>query len=462
MLAMLLQADNRKDSADTRCRCRPMSRARTITLIVLAALCLPLVSGLLLSAKAQNKTPVACLLSSPRATPAICSQAKVKKTTVLVHKRLKQCARMKAKKRRQACRATALRKLKQARKCAAVKIPKKTPKTTTTPAASPPPYGYSPAQIQHAYSLPSTAPAPQTIAIVSAYDDPTAEQDLGVYSTAYGLPACTSANGCFTKVNGQGQPSPLPAPDSLWALESSLDVQAVHAICNNCKIILVETSSDGVPGLAAGDDMAVTLGANIVSNSWVANEFSSETSLDSHFNHPGVAITAATGDTGGHVVWPAASPYVTAVGGTTLDLDSTGTRTDEAAWGSSGSGCSLYETKPAWQTDTGCARRTIPDVSIDGDPDTGIAIYDSHGYSGRSGWFVVAGTSLGAPLIAGIYALAGNASSVIAGSYPYSHTSSLFDIVTGSNGSCGTYLCNAGVGYDGPTGLGTPNGVSGF
>ena len=257
--------------------------------------------------------------------------------------------------------------------------------------------------------------------------------------------------------------APLPASNPLWALEASLDVEVAHAVCPNCKILLVEAASSSVNDLVAAVDTALKLGADVVSNSWVVKEFRGETSFDNHFNHPGVAITAASGDTGYGVNWPAASPYVTAVGGTTLDLDSSNARINESAWELGGSGCSVYEAKPAWQSDTGCAQRTVPDVAAVANPDTGAAVYDSYGYSGRRGWFKVGGTSLAAPIVAAIYALAGNAGDVVAGSYPYAHASALFDVQDGANGKCSSaYLCTAAAGYDGPTGLGAPTGVTGF
>jgi subtilase family serine protease len=331
------------------------------------------------------------------------------------------------------------------------------------PLATTSPTGYGPAEFQTAYGLTVAAAAPttQTIAIVDAYDDPAAESDLGLYSTTYGLPACTTANGCFRKV-GQTGGTRYPRGDHGWALEISLDVQTAHAICPNCKILLVEAKSNSFTNLMAAVDYAAAH-ANVVSNSYGASEFSSEASYDGHFNHPGVPITVSTGDAGYGVQYPAASRYVTAVGGTTLTLNADDTRVDETAWSGAGSGCSAYEQKPTWQTDTGCARRTVADVSADADPSTGASVYDSYGYQGQSGWFKVGGTSLSAPLIAAVYALAGNGGSTSYGSFPYANTSGLVDVSVGSNGSCGgTYLCTASTGYDGPTGLGTPNGTAAF
>jgi len=335
------------------------------------------------------------------------------------------------------------------------------------PLASTGPVGYGPVQFQTAYSLPSsTAGAGQTIGIVDAYNDPTAEGDLATYSSTFGLPACTAASGCFKKVNQTGGAS-YPSTNGGWALEISLDVQVAHAACPKCKILLVEASSNSFANLLAAEDYA-TSHATVVSNSWGGSESSSETGYDSHFNRS-VPITASSGDNGYGVEYPASSQYVTAVGGTTLKLGSNNTRTSETAWSGAGSGCSAYEPKPSWQGDTGCARRTVADVSADADPNTGAAVYDSTRYctflffNCSTGWYQVGGTSLASPLVASVYALAGNSGAMTYGSFPYAHTGSLYDVLSGSNGSCGgSYLCTAGTGYDGPTGLGTPNGTGGF
>jgi len=333
-----------------------------------------------------------------------------------------------------------------------------TPLAGSGPAAS----AYGPTQFHGGYNLPATSSSSQTIAIVDAYDDPNIESDLAVYDTYYKLPACTTANGCFKKV-GQSGTSSLPRGNSGWALEIALDVETAHQTCQNCKIILVEASSASMTNLGAAVNTAAKLGATVISNSYGGSESSADTSYDSsYFNHPGVAITVSSGDNGYGVEYPASSRYVTAVGGTTLKLTGGNVWAGETAWADAGSGCSAYDTKPSWQSDSGCSRRSVADVSADADPNTGAAVYDSVSYQGQKGWFQVGGTSLAAPLIAGVYALAGNAASTTYGSYPYSHTSSLHDVTSGSNGTCGTYLCKAGTGFDGPTGLGSPNGIGGF
>ncbi len=330
------------------------------------------------------------------------------------------------------------------------------------------PAGLNPADLQSAYKLPSsTAGSGQTIAIVDAYDDPNAESDLGVYRSQFGLSACTTANGCFRKVNQTGGTS-YPRANGGWAQEISLDVDMVSAICPNCHILLVEASSNSLTNLGTAVNEAAKLGANAISNSYGGSESSSDTSYDSsYYNHPGIAITASSGDSGYGAQYPAASQYVTAVGGTTLTRDSSTRGWSETAWSSAGSGCSAYDAQPSWQSSVSnitsvCGKRAIADVSADADPNTGVSVYDSYAYQGQSGWLVFGGTSVASPIIASVYGLAGNASSVNYGSYPYSHTSSLFDVTSGSNGSCGNDLCNAVAGWDGPTGNGTPNGTGAF
>jgi subtilase family serine protease len=342
------------------------------------------------------------------------------------------------------------------------------------------PTGLGPTQIQSAYKLTGLNASGRTVAIVDAYDDPNAASDLNTFRSAYGQPACTTSNGCFKKVNQNGATSPLPAGDYGWAEEESLDLDAVSSACPTCHILLVEASSASTSALATAENSAAkAAGVVAISNSYGGSEASSETSTDASYNHAGIAITVSSGDSGYGVEYPAASRYVTAVGGTTLTQASNSRGWTEAAWSGAGSGCSAYEAKQSWQTDTGCARRTVADVSADADPNSGLGVYDTYNNCGSSstcdmlieagiaqgldGWAQVGGTSLSSPLIASVYALAGNTASITYGSYPYSHTSSLFDVTSGSNGSCGgSYLCTAKAGYDGPTGLGTPNGTGAF
>jgi subtilase family serine protease len=342
------------------------------------------------------------------------------------------------------------------------------------------PTGLGPSQIQSAYKLAGLNGSGRTVALVDAFNDPKAASDLATYRKAYGLSACTTANGCFKQINENGATSPLPSGDYGWAEEESLDVDAVSSACPTCHILLVEASSANTSDLAKAENTAAKqAGVAAISNSYGGSEASSETSTDSAYKHPGVAITVSSGDDGYGVEYPAASQYVTAVGGTTLTQASNARGWTEAAWSGAGSGCSAYEPKPSWQHDTGCAKRTVADVSADADPNSGLGVYDTYNNCGSSsscdvlieegvaqgldGWAQVGGTSLSSPLIASVYALAGNTASVVYGSFPYSHTSSLFDVTSGSNGSCSpSYLCTSGSGYDGPTGLGTPDGTGAF
>jgi len=332
------------------------------------------------------------------------------------------------------------------------------------------PSGYGPADLQSAYNLTTlsaSAGAGRTIAIVDAQDDPTIESDLAFYRSTFGLPPCTSASGCFQKVNQFGQTSPLPSPDAGWAEEIALDLEMASAICPNCNLLLVEADSTNDADLDAAENTAAAWpGVVASSNSWGGPEFG--TSEESYFNHPGIAITVSSGDSGWGVEYPASSAYVTAVGGTSLVQDGSTRGWSETVWFTNseegtGSGCSFYIAKPSWQTDTGCGKRMVGDVSAVADPATGVAVYDTYG---GSGWAVFGGTSVSAPLIAGVYALA---SPPNPGDYPvsyaYANPSAFFDVTSGRNfpRTCTpAYFCTAEPGYDGPTGWGTPNGVGGF
>ena len=330
------------------------------------------------------------------------------------------------------------------------------------------PAGYNPADLHSAYKLPSTsAGTGLTVAIVDAFDDPGAESDLAVYRSQFSLPACTTANGCFRKVAQDGSTN-FPAANGAWAQEISLDVDMVSAVCPNCHIILVEANTASLTDLLTAVDEAAALGASVISNSYGAAEFSGETSFDGHLNHPGVAITASSGDSGFGVQYPAASQYVTAVGGTSLtpSRDPANARGwSETAWSGAGSGCSAFEPSPSWQASNpnvagACPERATADVSAVADPGTGVAVYDSFKFHGAKGWLVFGGTSVSSPIIASVFAL--GVATPSPASYPYAHSSSLFDITSGSNGTCGSILCNAAPGWDGPTGLGTPDGAGGF
>ncbi|HEY2571310.1 MAG TPA: S53 family peptidase [Solirubrobacteraceae bacterium] len=387
----------------------------------------------------------------------------------------------------------------------------------------PPKKALTPANVLGAYGLTGLKPpTAQTIAIVDAFDDPTIAEDLQVFSAQFGLPACTEANGCFRKVNQAGATSPLPAsggaPERSWAQEIATDVQVAHGICPSCRILLVEAESNANANLYAAEQTAASLGATEISNSWGGEEPLSDSPA---FDHPGIVITASSGDYGylnwfagasEYVDYPASSPHVVAVGGTRLSLNATTrTRESETVWndggvtaggafkgaGAGGSGCSMPFAAPAWQQSlanwsfVGCgSRRAVADVSADADPYTGVAIYDSTESEGSKGWATIGGTSVAAPIIASVFALAGGAHGV---AYPartlYENAlqspASLHDVTVGSNGECrkpfekstgtsgcttaeeaqtcsGQAICLAGGGYDGATGVGTPNGVLAF
>ena len=332
---------------------------------------------------------------------------------------------------------------------------------------------YDPAYLDSAYNVSAAIAAGnggsgQIVALVEAYDDPRLANDLATYRAHFGLPACHTGtvsatnSGCvFQKVNEFGVASPLPAGDTSWGSESSLDVAMVSAICSRCQILVVEANSALISDLGRSVNTAVALGANVVSNSYGSGEYASETSdASTYYNHPGVAIVASSGDAGYGVQFPAAAPTVTAVGGTSLvQLSNGGVRNGyEVAWSGAGSGCSQFEPKPIWQSDSGCAHRTVADVAAVADPNTGVWAYDSFGFSGYE---IFGGTSVAAPIVGSLYALAGNQSGSLTqmSSLPYASRSSLTHINSGANGRCATYLCNAALsqnGYNGPTGLGSP------
>ena len=357
------------------------------------------------------------------------------------------------------------------------------------PAATAPPAGaLQPAQLTGAYGLASAARSlggGETVAIVDAYDDAHAASDLAVYRSHYGLPACTTGSGCLTIVNQAGAAGPLPHRAVAWAEEETLDLDMISAICPNCRILLVEARSPGAGNLSQAEATAAAR-ARYVTNGWGSgSEFVGENQFDHAFDQPGVAITAAAGNFGYGTQWPAASQYVTSVGGTTLTTapGSGGgfSRAAETAWslasdaGAGSSGCSVLEAKPSWQQDSGCPNRTENDVAADANPDTGAAVYDSvpeHGLP--QGWQQLGGTSAAAAIIAATYALANSSDRAAPGapqpgtypsSYFYAGPAALFDVTAGSTGSCGPgrgYLCTAGPGYDGPTGFGSPDGLAGF
>jgi subtilase family serine protease len=320
--------------------------------------------------------------------------------------------------------------------------------------------GYSPAQLVKAYGL-SGLTGTTTVAVVDAYAHPNAAADLAVYRNQFGL---GPAN--LTQLNQSGGTT-LPAADAGWGQEEMLDLEMVSAICPTCPILYVGGNSASFADLAAAVNTAAAKGAKVISNSYGGVESSAVSSYASAYNHPGIAITVSSGDSGYGVQSPASFNTVTAVGGTNLVLNPDGTRKVETVWTGAGSGCSGYIAKPSWQHDTGCSRRTVADVSAVADPATGVAVYDSYGSTGGANWFVFGGTSVAAPIIGGIYALSGNTAGTPASLAYAAPAGSLFDVTSGRNGTCtsrkstaNAYLCTGGAGYDGPSGMGTPNGTA--
>jgi subtilase family serine protease len=337
----------------------------------------------------------------------------------------------------------------------------------TANAATGAPAGWHPADLQRAYRLDASKGKGQTVAIVDAYDDPNAESDMAFYRSSFGLPPCTTANGCFRKVNQRGG-STLPIANAGWAEEISLDLDMVSAVCPHCNILLVEGDTGIATDLGQAVDTAVTLGATEVSNSYgYRGTPAGRMALAVHYDHPGVPITVSSGDDGyaspANEI-PAVFTTVTAVGGTSLKSATNARGFTETAWDGAGSVCGLYGLPVRWQTTPGCARRMISDVSAVADPATGVTVYDTYGKHDH-GFEVFGGTSVSSPIIASVYALAGNGATVNDAHRLYEHTASLFDVTSGSNGPCAprpAYFCNGVPGYDGPTGLGTPDGSGAF
>lgn len=331
--------------------------------------------------------------------------------------------------------------------------------------------GLTPADIQAAYNLPANAGKGQTIAVIEAGDYKHIDSDLAVFRSQYDLSPCTEKNGCLQVVNQDGG-STLPPRRIGWSFETALDVDAVSAACPNCNILVVEANDSHRKNLAISNATAASMGAVAVSNSWKAPEFKGMDNprFAKYFDNPGVAFMASSGD-GGHtdqvtIGYPAGLTHVLAIGGTYLAQSSDKRGWTETAWSGAGSACGVYVKKPSWQKDKGCKMRSTSDVSADASPASGLAIYHTNP-SGKGGWYVFGGTSLSSPLIAAIFGLAGNTKQLGAhiAQHLYANAKHLYDVTEGSNGTCPkqyTYICQAGPGYDGPTGLGTPHGVKAF
>ncbi len=372
--------------------------------------------------------------------------------------------------------------------------------------------GLTPEDLASAYGYTPTADGTgETVGIVDAFDDPSIASDLAEFDTHYGLPACTTENGCLRKVGQSG--GSVPAADtSGWSVEIALDVETVHAACPNCHILLVESNNNSIANLATATNRAVALGASVVSNSYGGPESFEGASERSAYDHPGVPILASTGDDG-YYNWldsstnlqqdaelqmansPAALPSVISVGGTTLELNPNGTRASETAWDEAGGGCSKVFEAQQWQQNvagfafTGCGKKRLDaDVSAVADPNTGLDIYDTYDCGAEcegldEGWETIGGTSLAAPFISSLYALAGGGHGLPYPAVTLYGQAARFDVTEGGNGACegeafeckginslgfgrvdceGTTECDAGAGYDGPTGVGTPEGLGLF
>jgi subtilase family serine protease len=330
--------------------------------------------------------------------------------------------------------------------------------------------GYVPADIRSAYGLTSASSGGKTVAIVDAYDDPYAEADLKVYRDQFGLPACTSAgtDPCFRKVGQTG--GAVPRANAGWSQEISLDLDMVSAACPDCKILLVEAKSASFADLSTAVNYAASQGVVAISNSYGGSDSNTASTVQA-YNHPGIAVTASSGDNGYEVESPASFPTVIAVGGTSLTKTSAGAWT-EAAWSGAGSGCSTLNANSYQdETATSCAgHKATADVSAVADPNTGVAVYDSYAYQGSKGWLQFGGTSASSPIVASVYAMGtAVAPNVYPGKVTWSRWATdhtvLHDVTSGSNGTCPTITwCDASTkpGWDGPTGLGTPKGVAAF
>jgi len=354
----------------------------------------------------------------------------------------------------------------------------------TSHAAATAPKGFGPPDLQSAYNITDatkTVTATPTVAIIDAYGYAAIESDLAAYRSNYGLPACTIASGCLKVVNQDGAVSPLPLdppPDDDWTIETALDMDMVSALCPTCKILVVQANDNSGNGLLFGQATAVSLGATVISDSWGGPEAAppnDPADAEQFFDQPGVAIFVSAGDAGYNDQfstngtgpdYPGTSAHVISVGGTHLVKDTSTRGWHETTWapvagsarsGAGGSACSLSIPKPAYQTASPCAFKATTDIAAVGDPATGLAVYNA----ANGGWITLGGTSASAPMVAAIFAATGNGAQT-SGSFIASNASKLNDVTSGNNGTCGTttLLCNAAVGWDGPTGFGTPNAAA--
>jgi hypothetical protein len=347
---------------------------------------------------------------------------------------------------------------------------------STTTTTAPPILGFGPAELQSAYAVEAGTATSDVIAIVEGGGAPSAESDLGVYRSHFGLPECSTANGCLQIVD-ENDRSTQPPPDDVWALETAADLDMASAMCPACHLLLVQASAETLADLATANNTAAALGAAVIDDSWAWDDGSDPGTLDdTAYTHAGAVTVAAGGDFGystdnshpeGVAEFPADSPNVVAVGGTSLTRDSSARGWTESAFSRSESGCSTHFAKPSWQASLPCSfGRATADVAAVADPTTGVAIYDSQGYLGEHGWMVAGGTSVSSAIVAGVYGAAGNAAALASGApqHLYEHAADLHDVTVGSNGDCpdAPARCTAAPGWDGPTGNGTPAGVAAF
>jgi subtilase family serine protease len=302
--------------------------------------------------------------------------------------------------------------------------------------------GYQPSDLWSPYALPGASTASTAlIAIVDAYGYPNAESDLATYRAQFKLPACTTNNGCFRKVNQNGVQGSYPRAETGWSQETALDLDMVSAACPSCRILLVEANSSSLSNLGAAVTTAKNSGAHAISNSYGGGE-SGTSSYEHYWTYTGGAVTVSSGDNGYGVEFPASARYVTAVGGTSLVR--AGNSWSETAWSGAGSGCSSVYAQQSWQTNLNlsqqqqvCSKRMVADVSAVADPNTGVAVYGPVNAK-SSGWMVFGGTSVGAPLIAGVYGANGGSVNYGSDPYTYYNSSYLWDVTSGSNGLAGT------------------------
>jgi subtilase family serine protease len=302
--------------------------------------------------------------------------------------------------------------------------------------------GWAPADFQARYKLPSGSKGSgQIVAIVDAYDNPNVASDLAKYRSQFNLGTAS-----FTKYNQMGQTGNYPPGNQNWGIEEDLDVEMVSGSCPNCTIYLIEANSNSTSDLETAEDEAVKLGAHIVSNSWGCPG-SVSCVKKSHFDTKGVEYLASSGDGGYGVQGPAALASVAAIGGTVLSKS--GSQYSERIWSGSGGGCATGIRKPKWQHDSVCAGRAMGDASAVA---WNVAEYDSYGYGG---WVTIGGTSISAPLLAGVFGLAGNASKQIGGRtfWRNKRHGYMYDV-------CGSSCLFKTYSYGG--GWGSPNGIGAF